>query len=478
MMAAMDVDAAPLVIDLDGTLVRTDLLHESVLKMVRRAPYLVFALPYWLMAGRAAFKRRVAEHVSPDYDSLPYDPEVLAWIREEREHGRRVVLCTASDSAYAEGVASHLGLFDEVFASDGTTNLSSGRKAALLVDRYGDHGFDYAGNSSADLEVWRDSRRAILVDTSASLGDVARRRFEVEREFAREVPLLSTWLRAMRPYQWLKNLLVFVPLAGAHQLNNPALLWQAMLAFLAFSLCASSVYIVNDLIDVESDRNHPRKRLRPFASGALAPAHGIVVAAVLLVAATAIATSVTPGFLFWLEAYFALTLAYTFDLKRRPLVDCVALGGLYTLRIVAGWSAVGLPASFWLLAFSLFLFLSLAFVKRYSELTAIIREGRAEAQGRGYVAFDLQLVQTMGVAAGFNAVLLMALYINGDTVLRLYRRPEVLWLAIPVVLYWISRMWMKAHRGDMQEDPLLYSLRDRYSLACVAICAVIAWAAS
>jgi 4-hydroxybenzoate polyprenyltransferase len=187
---------------------------------------------------------------------------------------------------------------------------------------------------------------------------------------------------------------------------------------------------------------------------------------------------VTPGFLFWLEVYFVLTLAYTFDLKRRPLVDCVALGGLYTLRIVAGWSAVGLPASFWLLAFSLFLFLSLAFVKRYSELTAIVREGRAEAHGRGYVAFDLQLVQTMGVAAGFNAVLLMALYINGDTVLRLYRRPEVLWLAIPVVLYWISRMWMKAHRGDMQEDPLLYSLRDRYSLACAAICAGIAWAAS
>jgi 4-hydroxybenzoate polyprenyltransferase len=473
----MDLDAKPLVIDLDGTLVRTDLLHESVLQMVRRAPYLLFALPYWLLSGKAFFKRRVAEHFTPDFDSLPYDPEVLAWIREQRDDGPRIVLCTASDSAYAEGVASHLGLFDEVFGSDGKTNLSAHRKAELLVDRFGDRGFDYAGNSSADLEVWRDSRRAILVDTSASVGHRARQRCDVEREFPRNVPRLSTWLRAIRLHQWLKNLLVFVPLAGAHQLGDLNLLWQASIAFLAFGLCASSVYILNDLADVQSDRHHPRKRLRPFASGALPAAQGIVAAAVLLVGAIALATAVTPSFLLWLGVYFALTLAYTFDLKRRPLVDCVALGALYTLRIVAGWSAVGMAASFWLLAFSLFLFLSLAFVKRYSELAAVVREGRIEAQGRGYIASDLQLVQTMGVAAGFNAVLLMALYINGDTVLRLYHRPEILWLAIPVVLYWISRMWMKAHRGDMQDDPLLYALRDRYSIACVVICAGIAWAA-
>jgi len=474
----MNVDAAPLVIDLDGTLVRTDLLHESVLKMVRQAPYLVLALPYWLLSGKASFKRRVAERVSPDFNSLPYDLELVAWIREQRDSGRRVVLCTASDSTYAEGVASHLGLFDEVIGSDATTNLSAGRKAAMLVDRYGDHGFDYAGNSSADLEVWSDSRRAILVSTSESLAQAARERFDVEREFSRKVPQISTWLRAMRPHQWLKNLLVFVPLLGAHQLNDLALLWQATIAFLAFSLCASSVYIVNDLLDVEADRHHPRKRFRPFASGALSAVQGIVLAAVLLAAAAALATTVTPGFVFWLGTYFALTLAYMFDLKRRPLADCIALGGLYTLRIVAGWSAVGLGASFWLLAFSLFLFLSLAFVKRYSELAAIVRAGAAEAQGRGYLASDLQVVQTMGVAAGFNAVLLMALYINGDTVLRLYHQPQILWLAIPIVLYWISRMWMKAHRGEMDDDPLLYAIRDRYSLACAALCACIAWAAS
>ena len=474
----MEVDAAPLVIDLDGTLVRTDLLHESVLKMVRNAPYLLFALPYWLLAGKASFKRRVAERAWPDFDSLPYDPELVDWIREQRGNGRRVVLCTASDSAYAEGVASHLGLFDEVIGSDGTTNLSAERKAAALVDRYGDHGFDYAGNSNDDLEVWRDSRRAILVSASPSLGQAARERFDVEREFRRKGPRLSTWLRAMRLHQWLKNLLVFVPLAGAHQLHDLALLWQATVAFLAFGLCASSVYILNDLMDVEADRHHPRKRFRPFASGALSTAKGIVFAALLLAAAILLAVTVTPGFVFWLGVYFALTLAYTFDLKRRPLADCVALGGLHTLRIVAGWSAVGLAASFWLLAFSLFLFLSLAFVKRYSELAAIVRAGADEAQGRGYRASDLQLVLTMGVAAGFNAVLLMALYINGDTVLKLYQRPEVLWLAIPVVLYWISRMWMKAYRGDMEDDPLLYAIRDRYSLACAVLCGCIAWAAS
>ena len=467
----------PLVIDLDGTLIRTDLLHESTLKLLRVAPHLALALPLWLAGGKARLKRRIADRVALDIASLPFDGALVEWIRTERASGRRTVLCTASDARYADAVAQHLGVFDEVIASDGTTNVSAERKATRLVQRFGDKGFDYAGNSSDDLRVWAKARSAIVVGASPGVRARAKQRFSVEREFNRPAADLTTWRRALRLHQWLKNLLIFLPLAGAYRFFEPALLAQAVLAFVAFGLCASSVYILNDLMDLESDRLHPRKRMRPFASGALAAAPGLVVSGLLLFASFVLAALVTPAFLAWLGAYFGLTLAYTFFLKRRVLVDCLVLGALYTLRIVAGCAAVGLPPSFWLLAFSLFFFLSLAFVKRYSELLLLTRAGRDDAHGRGYQAADLSLVQTMGVASGFAAVLLMALYINGDTVLRLYTRPEVLWLTIPVTLYWVSRIWMQAHRGNMDDDPLLFALRDRYSLACGVLFLAIAWAA-
>jgi 4-hydroxybenzoate polyprenyltransferase len=282
----------------------------------------------------------------------------------------------------------------------------------------------------------------------------------------------------MRLHQWLKNLLAFLPLAGAHQLSNWSLLQQAALAFVAFGLCASSVYILNDLMDLESDRLHPRKRKRPFAAGLVSPLTGLALAALLLMVAFSLALAMQPAFVGWLGVYFAVTIAYTFFLKRRVLVDCLTLGGLYTLRIVAGGAAVGVPPSFWLLAFSLFLFLSLAFVKRYSELILVAKAAKLEAHGRGYQAGDLSIVQAMGVASGFTAVMLMALYINGDTVLKLYSRPEVLWLTIPVLLYWVSRMWMQAHRGNLDDDPVIFAVRDRYSLACGALFVAVLWAAT
>lgn len=467
----------PLVIDLDGTLIRTDLLHESTFRLLRGGPH-VLLLPLWLASGKAGLKRRIAERVSLDVTSLPYDETVLEWIRAERAAGRRVVLCTASDEAHAAKVAKHLGLFDEVIASDGRINVSAHRKAALLVDRFGAGGFDYAGNSRDDLPVWAKARRTILVNVPEKVRAQARERFRVEREFERPAPGALTWLRVVRLHQWLKNLLVFLPLAGAHQLFNLALLREASLAFIAFGFCASSVYILNDLIDLESDRQHPRKRQRPFATGEVSPLAGLALAALLLVGAFSIALAMAPAFLGWLGAYYGLTLAYTFFLKQRVLVDCLTLGALYTLRIVAGWAAVGLAASFWLLAFSLFLFLSLAFVKRYSELLIVSKSGREDAQGRGYQTGDLSIVQSMGVASGFTAVMLMALYINGDTVLKLYSRPDILWLTIPVLLYWVSRMWMQAHRGNMDDDPVIFAVKDRYSLACGVLFVAALWAAT
>lgn len=470
--------SVPLVIDLDGTLLRTDLLHESALQLLRDVPQLAFALPAWLAGGKAVMKRRIADRVSLDARTLPYDERVVAWIKEQRESGRTIVLCTASDAKFARQIAEHLRLFDDVIASDGTTNLSAQRKADVLSARFGERGFDYAGNSRADLPVWKQSRNAIVVAAPCAVSEAARRVATVEREFERPAAGLRAWLKALRLHQWLKNLLLFVPLLGAHQIFSIPLLKDAAIAFVSFGLCASSVYVLNDLMDLESDRRHPRKRTRPFASGVLSLLAGVAACAFLLVSSVAIAAMVRSAFVMWLGVYLLVTIAYTFWLKRKALVDVLSLAGLYTMRIIAGGAAVALPASFWLLAFSMFLFLSLAFVKRYSELKALLEQGEHEAHGRGYRAGDLNLVEVMGVVAGFCAVMVMALYINGETVVRLYPNAELMWLTVPILLYWISRMWLKAHRGEMHDDPVLYAVRDPVSLACGALFLGVLWIAS
>jgi 4-hydroxybenzoate polyprenyltransferase/phosphoserine phosphatase len=464
--------APPLVVDLDGTLILGDLLHESALELVREGPLTALRLPLWLARGKAALKAQIADRVELDVALLPYNLPLLAWVREQHAAGRRTVLCTASDRRYAHAIAEHLKVFDEVIASDGTTNVSGARKAAILDQRFGAKGYDYAGNSRDDLAVWGQARQAIVVNAAPALAAAARRRFDVAAEWPAAGGRLAAAVRALRLHQWLKNLLVLLPLAGAYRMGEATLLLQALVAFFAFGLCASAVYVLNDLFDLASDRAHPRKRQRPIAAGLLSVPQGLAMAAGLLLLAAALAASARPAFQAALAGYFGLTLAYTFWLKRRVIIDCIALGVLYTIRIVAGWCAVGLPASFWLLAFSLFLFLSLAFVKRYSELLLMTRLGREDARGRGYLASDVPIVLAMGVAAGFGSVLLLALYINGDTVLRLYSRPELLWLTVPILLYWISRMWMQAQRGHMHDDPVIFALRDRYSLACGALFAL------
>lgn len=468
----------PLVVDLDGTLVLTDTLHESALLLLRGGPHRALSLPLWLSAGKARLKREIANRVDLDVACMPYHDELVAWIGAERERGRRVVLATAADEKVARAISAHLGLFDEVIASDGAVNRSAHQKAALLVEKFGERGFDYAGNSADDLPVWERARRAILVSAPSAVRRAAAELSEIEREFAGPSGGLREWIKALRLHQWMKNLLLFLPLLGAHQIFDPELLIKAIVALFAFGFCASSVYVVNDLIDLESDRHHPRKRKRPFAAGLLSPLTGVAVAAALLAMAFAVAAWVGTAFIAWLGVYFALTVTYTFWLKRKEIVDALSLAALYTLRIIAGGAAVGLAASFWLLAFSMFLFLSLAFVKRYSELQVMLERGRVEAKGRGYRIEDLPLIQTLGVVAGFAAVLVLALYINGDSVLRLYSRPEVMWLTVPILLYWITRVWIKTHRGLMHDDPVLFALKDRISVLSGALFLAVMWAAT
>jgi 4-hydroxybenzoate polyprenyltransferase/phosphoserine phosphatase len=468
----------PLVVDLDGTLLRTDLLHESTLTLLRSNPLSVLSLPRWLAGGKARLKREIAQRVSLDFSAMPYREELVEWLRSERARGRRLVLATASDEKLAQGVAAHLPLFDEVLASNGESNNASHRKAAALVERYGERGFDYVGNSNADLAVWEHARRAVLVSAPPKIRRAAAQRVQVDREFGAAPAGIKAWVKALRLHQWMKNLLLFLPLLGSHQIFDAGLLLTVLIAFIAFGLCASSVYVVNDLMDLESDRHHPRKRLRPFAAGVLSPLTGIAVAGVLLVSSFAIAAWVAPAFLAWLGVYFVITVAYTFGLKRKEIVDALSLAGLYTLRIIAGGAAVGLSASFWLLAFSLFLFLSLAFVKRYSELQLMLTQGRDDAKGRGYRTSDLSVIEMMGVVSGFAAVMVLALYINSESVLLLYQHPELVWLTVPIFLYWITRIWLKTHRGLMHDDPVLFAIKDRVSIASGVLFLAVMWSAA
>jgi len=469
MVIQLNAALRPLVVDLDGTLIHTDMLHETTVRAVRNAPQVLLMLPAWLARGKAHLKQQLAARATVDVSALPFNMPLLEALRQEKARGRTLVLCTASDRSLADQVAAHLGLFDEVMASDGSRNLAGQNKALALSERFGSAGFDYAGNSSADIDVWQEAGAAWVVNASDSVAGRARSMGRVDPELSSEPIGVRTVIKALRAHQWLKNLLLFMPLLAAHRLTGLGDWTALFLAFVSFSLCASSVYIANDLIDLDSDRVHPRKRLRPFAAGRLSILHGVGMAPVLLLLSALVGTQVSAAFLGWLAVYFLVTCAYSMGLKRLIVVDCLTLALLYTLRIVAGAAAVGLEMSFWLLAFSVFLFLSLAFVKRYAELEVQILKGKKKAHGRGYYTTDAPLVQGMGLSAGYAAAMVLALYLNSEAVTRLYRTPEVIWGAVPVLLFWVNWMWVQAHRGEMQDAPLWFAVKDRAAIVAGAV---------
>ena len=461
----------PLCVDLDGTLIRSDLLIESALALTGRNPLYLLCLPFWLLRGKAYFKRQIAKRATVDVGTLPYNTRVVVWLNED--NSRPHVLCTASDRIFADAVAKHIGGFDEVIATDNKRNLSGKAKARELCKRFGEHGFDYAGNAAADLHVWRHARRAIVVNAANSLVQRVAGQCETERIFERDTHPERAWIAALRPHQWLKNLLVFLPLLTAHLLFVPHKLADAILGFVCFCLCASGVYLINDLLDLEADRRHPRKRLRPFAAGALPLGHGLIAATALAFAAFATAILLSYPFALVLFGYFVLTLGYSLVLKRIAMLDTVVLAALYTLRIVAGTAAIQIEPSYWLLAFSMFLFFSLAMIKRYTELNILLKSGGYHSIGRGYAVDDLPLIQSLGATSGYLAVLVLALYVNSTASEALYRHPHALWLLCPVLLYWISRAWLVAHRGAMHDDPVIFALTDWVSRALLLISVVI-----
>ncbi len=472
----MDETSVALCIDLDGTLVRSDLLVESTLRAIKDQPLAALVAVVGLFTrGRAHLKQGLADVVDLRVHLLPYNPAVLALAKAAKAAGRPVVLATASNRKYAEQVARHLGLFDAVYGSDATTNLCSHAKAAQLVSCYGEGGFDYVADAAKDLDVWRHARRAIVVDPQPGvLSGLARLGIPHEvlsRHGSRLVPLL----RALRPHQWIKNALVFLPLVAAHLYFDPPAILGAVLAFLCFSLVASAGYVINDLLDLDADRQHVRKQRRPFACGALPLTWGPLLIVGLTVGGVAIGALLPPLFLAVLLAYFVTTLAYSLHLKRRPTLDVITLAGLYTIRVIGGTAAIGVAPSFWLLAFSMFLFLSLAYLKRYAELEALRRSGGDWASGRGYTVTDIELVRGLGIPAGYCAVMVLALYINSPEVRVLYQHPAVIWLICPALLYWMARTWSIAHRGLMHDDPLVFAVANRGSQVILLVCALILW---
>jgi 4-hydroxybenzoate polyprenyltransferase/phosphoserine phosphatase len=462
-----------LCVDLDGTLLATDTLWESMLLLLRHTPWLVLCLPLWLLRGKAYMKRQIAERVTLDVSTLPYRDEVIQFLAQEATAGRYIVLVTASDRTIAQRVATHLGLFAEVMASDGTVNLRGRAKAARLVGRFGHGMFDYMGDSRVDLPVWTASRRAFVVAPSRGLVKRVGRVVHVEKTLASRQEWLRPAIRVMRPHQWIKNLLVFVPLIAAHQVAELPLLGRVVAAFVAFSLCASAVYVLNDLLDIQNDRRHPRKRYRPFAAAALPVPFGFVIVPLLLTSSFVIAWMTQPSlFLALLCGYLTLTTAYSFVLKTAPVLDVIVLASLYALRLLAGGVAVSIVLSEWLLLFALFLFLSLALVKRFTELKAMTLDDRPLA-GRGYLAEDASLLQAAGICSGFIAVLVLALYINSPDVTVLYTNPRMLWGLCIILMFWITRMWFRAHRGWMEDDPIVGAVRDPASYAVAALGAML-----
>lgn len=453
---------------------------ETAMAFVRSQPLKVFKLLGWLLKGKAALKEGLALETQIDVSVLPYDPQIIELITAEKATGRMIVLATASHVSLAERIAEHLQLFDQVLASNANRNLSGRNKRDLLVAHYGEGGFDYIGNSKDDLPIWKVSRQAYVVNPDPGVEGRVKAMTQVEPTLRTNTASLRDWRRAMRLHQWLKNALIFVPLLASHRFTQFDLMRDGVFAFFCFGLCASSVYILNDLLDLCDDRHHKSKCNRPFASGRLSIKAGLIAVPTLLLAAFGAALLLLPWqFSAVMAAYYALTLAYSLQLKRLMAVDVIVLAMLYTSRIIAGVAAFNLTLTFWILAFSMFIFLSLAMVKRYAELRdARVRDVTTMARGRGYYPGDLDMIASLGASSGYLAVMVLALYIQDAKTTALYVTPHVIWLACPLLLFWVTRVWMLTHRGQMNEDPVVFAIRDRTSQLIGAVFLLMFWIAA
>lgn len=456
----------PVYVDLDGTLVATDLLWESLISVLRHRPWLVGRIPWWWGRGRVRLKRELAAAATVDVTSLPYRAEVIQYLERARQGGARVVLATAADEALAREVAEHLQLFDGVLATnEANGNLKGKQKLRRIEEDCRGAPFFYFGDSAADTAIFEAAAGGVLVGRTLLAGPPVP---PVIVTWPVSDGGWRTWLRALRWYQWVKNLLVLLPVATSHRLLDGAVVSAATVGLVVFSLMASGNYLLNDLWDLPADRRHPTKRLRPLASGRMpVPVALGLMTGLWLSAASLTAVWVPRAGWPWVAGYFVLANWYSLRLKQLLLVDVMVLAGLYTLRILAGGAVTGIPLSEWLVAFSLFLFTSLAFVKRFTELKRTAEAGNA-LRGRAYEAQDLDIVRVAGPVSGYAAILVMALYINSPAMRTLYSSPHYLWMVCPLLTYWITRIWFLANRGELDDDPIVFALKDPPSYVAVA----------
>ncbi|MDP9050611.1 MAG: UbiA family prenyltransferase [Acidobacteriota bacterium] len=490
----LNATEVPLCVDLDGTLVKSDTLIDTVIVLARQNPRSVLQFPKWISEGKASFKRKVSTLASIDVVHLPYNQPLLEYLRQQHAAGRDLYLATGADTLLAERVAAHLGIFAGVMASDGSTNLTGHNKLAAFQQKF-PQGFCYIGNARPDVLLLTHCVQPMVANPHRSLSAGLRSANIVPvQSFRDSASPLKAWVKAIRLHQWAKNVLIFLPVLLAHvRASGPNV--AALLAFFSFGLAASATYIINDLLDLEADRHHLRKRRRPFAAGDLSPIAGVATVMIFFAISLAIAVAIprvevalSPefhwdggrNFLEWLIIYAVSTTAYSLRLKRMVLVDVIVLSGLYTIRILAGSAASGVPVSPWLAAFSIFFFLSLAFVKRFSELEGLRERSEAsgtttmEVKGRGYRISDLEQLRSFGTSSGYASVLVFLLYIgNLDAAAKLYVHTTRLWLLVPVLLLWLSRLWLLASRGELHEDPVVYAITDKRSLLLGVIVVVI-----
>jgi len=468
-----DSQSIPLCVDLDGTLVKLDTLHQALFLLLRRDFASLFRVPGWILKGKAHLKEQVMQRVALDATVLPYNQSFLTWLRGEHAAGRKLVLATASNYRTANAVAEHLGIFDEIIASNAENNLRHNRKLAAIREQF--ERFGYAGNDVSDFPIWEAADQIILVNpTSPARAKFASRAAQV---FEERRPLLQMFIKAMRCQQWLKNVLVFAPMFLAHRFTDRACLADTILAFFAFSFAASSIYVLNDLFDLSADQHHPRKCKRPFASGDLPIAVGSLLMPLLVIVSIIFSLFLPLHFLFVLLAYYAITTLYSWRLKQIAIADVLTLAILYSMRILAGAVATGTAASIWFTEFAIFLFLSLALVKRLSELREMETgsELKQAQRERGYKTGDLPLLLAFGTASGYIAVFVFTMYLGSEKVSQLYSRPELLWIFCPLLLYWITRIWHLAWRGKMTDDPLAFAARDpqTYLVGAIGVAAIL-----
>ncbi|MFT6093166.1 MAG: 4-hydroxybenzoate polyprenyltransferase [Pseudohongiellaceae bacterium] len=470
----------PLFVDLDGTLIKSDWMLEAILVMVRDNPFSIFKILIWLAKGRSGLKRNLAEAVTIDIALLPVNPEFLDFLKKERHNQRELVLISASDQKAVTAASDHYGLFDAAIGSDGTINLKSKSKLTRIKEYVEGGRFSYAGNSAADLTVWQAADEIVVVNAESSIAEKVKSSNTQQRpllEFDTPPSLLPRFFKAMRPHQWLKNFLIFLPLILSHRLGETDLLVVVALAFFSFSLCASSVYFVNDMLDIESDRQHNSKSKRPFAAGTLPLAYGVFGAPLLLLLSLIFASLVGTEFFAVLIGYWLITCLYSLYLKRLYLIDVATLSLLYTLRIIAGSAAIAITTTDWLIAFSGFLFLGLALLKRTTELRNLMIEGQVSTQGRDYSTDRLLVVTVLGVMSSAASILVFMVYINAANITFLYDSPELLWAICPLLIAMLARVWLKAYAGTLDEDPVLFASHDRLSQIMLILSGIILWLA-